>query len=154
MKKLLPFTVSILFAFNAFGQDSMEKTIEGRAREMHRVLGLTDNEEYKKFMQDNYSKAFLEKPIKLNRVVSDSDGEVSSTKKDQPLSTLEAKAQMYQQLHNDFGGSKIISITRKENKIEMVLRSDSGLTGTFTFTFEKNKPYLIEAIGIQAEMEN
>lgn len=36
----------------------------------------------------------------------------------------------------------------------MLLKTDSGLKGTFTLGFEKTSPYLIETIGIQADMEN
>jgi hypothetical protein len=147
---ILTFTVLMLQA-----QDSMEKTLENRAREFYRVLGLTDKGEYKKFMEANYTKAFPEKPMKASRLVSDSDGNSSTTSQESKnQSVLEAKTQMFTQLHDDFAGSRIISLKQKDNKVDMVLKSDSGLTGTFTFTFEKNKPYLIDGLGVQAEMEN
>jgi hypothetical protein len=152
MKKRLPLVILIIVAYTAFGQDSGEKTMENRAREFYRVIGLTDKNEYKKFMQENYTKAFLEKPVKMSRIVSEGDNTSSSEEK--PKDNLEAKTQMYAQLHDDFGGSKIVSVKQKENKVDMVLKSSSGLTGTFTFTFDKAKPYLIDGLGVQAEMEN
>jgi hypothetical protein len=152
MKKYL-LIVFGLMGWNAFAQDSQEKIMEGRARELHRVLGLANTEDYKKFMRENYTKALLDKPVKMKKQVSDSDGNNESSSSS-AMDNLDAKAQMYVQLHQDFGGSKIISINRIENKIEMKLRNDGGLTGIFSFTFENAKPYQIETIGIQAEMEN
>jgi hypothetical protein len=153
MKKTLLFIVFAIIGFTAIAQDSMEKIMEGRARELYRVLGLTSSEDYKKFMKENYTKALLDKPVKMSRQVSDSEGG-NENSKSEGMDNLEAKAQMYTQLHQDFGGSKIISLKRTDNTINLVLRNDSGLTGTFTLTFEKNKPYQIETLGIQAEMEN
>jgi hypothetical protein len=153
MKKNLLFIVFALIGFSAIAQDSMEKIMEGRSRELHRVLGLTSSDDYKKFMRENYTNALLNKPVRMSKEVSDSDGGNESNKSE-GMDNLEAKAQMYTMLHQDFGGSKIISLKRTDNKINLVLRNDSGLTGTFTLTFEKNKPYLIETLGIQAEMEN
>jgi len=36
----------------------------------------------------------------------------------------------------------------------MVLKANSGLTGTFTLTFEKTTPYLIMGMSVEAEMKN
>lgn len=129
--------------------------MEKRARELYRVLGLTHKEAYKKFMKENYTREFLERPVKLNRVVSESDGASATTSSDsKPADNLEAKTQMYSQLHEDFGGSKLESLARKENKIEMKLNAVGGLKGKFTLTFSKEKPYLIEAMGVEADMQN
>ena len=156
MKKIVLLLVSLVGMITLSGaQDAMETVMEGRARELYRVLGLTDKAQYRKFMQENYTKTFLEKPVKMNRVVSDSDGNNSSaTQEDKSKDVLEAKTQMYGRLHDDFGGSKMVSLKQKDNKVDMVLRSTSGLTGTFIFTFENSKPYLIDGMGVQAEMEN
>lgn len=151
MKKIL-FVAFSLISLIGIAQDIQEKIVESRARELYRVLTLTKIEDYKKFMRENYTKALLEKPVKLNRQVSDSDAEGSTNSKS--LDNLEAKAQMYAQLHRDFEGSRITSLKRTDNKVEMVLKNDDGLKGTFTLIFEKTAPYLIESLGIQADMEN
>lgn len=83
------------------GQNTMEKIMESRAREFHKVLDLSDKESCKKFMKENYTKEFLEKPIKLNRLMSGSDGGNSLANRSQD--NLDTKAEMYGQLHNDFG---------------------------------------------------
>jgi hypothetical protein len=153
MKKNLLLLAFAWLVFGTSAQDSMEKAMEERARELHRVLGLTNSEDYKKFMRENYTQALIDKPVKMSKQVSDSDGG-NDNSKSEGMDNLTAKAQMYTQLHQDFGGSKLVSLKRTDNKIVMVLKNGEGLTGTFNLTFEKNKPYLIEAIGIQAEMEN
>jgi hypothetical protein len=57
---------------------------------------------------------------------------------------------MFERLHGDFGGSKIVSIKAAGENLEMVL--DGGnLSGTFKFKFDKNKPYLITGLGVNAE---
>jgi hypothetical protein len=152
MKKRALQIILMVYSFGAMAQDSMEQVIEKRARELYRVLGLAQVDDYKKFMRENYTQALLDKPVKMNRQVNDSEtGDSQSSKK---VDNLEAKAQMYTQLHQDFGGSTIISIKPTGNKVELVLRNPEGLTGTFTLTFQSVKPHLIEALGIQAEMEN
>ena len=57
---------------------------------------------------------------------------------------------MFQRLHDDFGGGKILSITPSGDKLAMIIDNGLGLTGTFEFTFEKTKPYLIDGLSIQA----
>jgi hypothetical protein len=153
MKMNLLMLTFALLGIGSQAQDSMEKTMENRARELHRVLGLTSSDDYKKFMRENYTQVLIDKPVKMSKQVSDSDGG-NENSKSEGLDNLTAKAQMYTQLHQDFGGSKLVSLKRTDNKIAMVLKNSEGLTGTFNLTFEKSMPYLIEAIGIQVEMEN
>src|SRR5688572_10995548 len=74
MKKSLLFIVFAVVGFAAIAQEPMEKIMEGRARELYRVLGLTSSDDYKKFMRENYTKALLDKPVKMSKQVSDSDG--------------------------------------------------------------------------------
>jgi hypothetical protein len=122
--------------------------MEKRARELHRILGVDDKEQWKKFMKENYTKAFLERPVKSKIETRDKES-------DQPTATtttadnLEQKAQMFQRLHNDFSKSKIISLKPEGEKVDMILENTSGLRGNFEIKFEKDKPYLIDGIGIQ-----
>jgi hypothetical protein len=152
MRKYALSVSMLLLVSGIFAQNSMQQIMEKRARAFHKVLSLTDTESYKKFMRENYTKAYLEKPIKLNRVVNDSDGG-STGDKEKPLDNLDAKAAIYEQLHNDFGGASISSLTKKDNAIILVVKS-VGLKGTFTLMFNKEKPYLIDGMGIEADMEN
>jgi hypothetical protein len=155
MRKLISILVISFITFQSHAQEGMEKAMEGRAKEFYKTLGKSDLEEYKKFMKENYTKSFLEKPVKVNRQTSgDGPQDDPSQNGSKTLSDLDARAKMFLQLHQDFGESKLVSLKRQENKMVMVLSATSGLTGTFTLTYEKNKPFLIEGLGVQAEMSN
>ena len=147
MKKAYLLVVMLLCCMNGFTQ-TLEQTMEKRAREFHRVISLTDKEQWKKFIQENYTKALIEKPMKA-RTVKQGEEENSSESKD-IKGTIEDKVNMFQRLHNDFGGSKIISIKPSGENLEMEL-SAADLTGVFKFKFDKNKPNLIDGLGVQVE---
>ena len=126
--------------------------MEKRAREMHRVIGLSDKEQWKKFMKENYTQTLIDKPMRAVSETSD-NGATSSSSANQPKAAdnLEAKAAMFQRLHEDFGKSKILSITSSDGKVEMVVKNEDGLSGTFILKFDKNKPYLIDGLGIEVQ---
>lgn len=136
----------VWLATPAAAQDSKGTTMEKRAREMHRVLSLDDREQWKKFIQENYSKALIEKPMR-----AEISGGPQGTKKTEtkPADALEAKVKMFEQLHSDFGNSKITSLKAIGEKVEMVLKSENGLNGTFSLKFSPTTPYLIDGLGIE-----
>ncbi len=146
-------SIYILFVFlilnqAAFAQESA--TMEKRAREMHRVIGLDDKQQWIKFIKENYTQALIDKQQTM-KVQSNDNGNVSTSKEEmKEEDKLEAKAKMFARLHEDFGGSPIMSIKSKDENLEMVLNNGEGLIGTFKFRFEKTKPYLIDGIGIEA----
>jgi hypothetical protein len=124
--------------------------MEKRARELHRVIGLNDKQQWIKFIKENYTQALIDKQQSM-KVQSNENGTVSTSKEEiKESDKLEAKAKMFARLHEDFGGSKIVSIKPDGNKLEMVLNNGEGLIGTFKLLFDKNKPYLIDGIGIEA----
>ena len=145
MRKYL-MIAAVLAATAVQGQD-MSKTMESRAREMVRVIGLTDREAWKKFIAENYTKALIEKPMQAKRQTSDdrSSSQSSSTQ----VGTIEGKAGMYQMLHNDFGAGTISSLNVTAETLKMVVQGGSGMAGTFTLKFSKEKPYLIDGIGVE-----
>ena len=147
MKRLFALAMIAGLCQMAWAQDAMEKTMEKRAREMHRVIGLNSKDEWKKFIQENYTKALIDKPMQAKVSTSDSDAPNSSSET-KSAGNIEAKASMFERLHDDFGGSKIASIKATGDKLEMVL--DNGdMAGTFVLKFSKEKPYLIDGMGIQ-----
>ena len=153
MKKLITILAISLITFQCHSQDVMETKMEARAKEFYKILGKNEPEQYKLFMKENYTKAFLEKPVKVNRQTSgDGPQDNSSQNDNKTLNGLDAKAEMFRQLHQDFGDSKLISLKRQDAKMVMVLSANSGLTGTFTLTFEKNTPFKIDGIGVEADM--
>ena len=151
MKRTITFLVFSLFCLGASAQETKEQVMEKRAREMHRVIKLSDKEQWKKFITENYTQAFIDKPIKSQ--VSKSDGSGATAEKKETAGNVEGKVNTFQRLHNDFGDSKIVSIKPMGDKVEMVL-SAGDLTGTFNLKFSAAKPYLIDGIGVQVEAGN
>jgi hypothetical protein len=148
MKHLFFAIIAITSFTYAFGQESMEITMEKRAREMHRVLGLSDQEQWRKFIKENYTQTLIDKPMRAAVQEGDRGATTSEVKS---ADNLEAKVKMYERLHEDFGGAKIVSIKSTAEVLKMVLDNGEGLIGTFQLKFDKNKPYLIDGLGIQAE---
>ncbi len=151
MKSVLTFTLFLCLSITTFAQESMATVMEKRAREMHRVINSSDKQEWIKFVKENYTQALIDKQQTL-KVQNNEDGKVTSSKEEiKEADKLEAKANMLARLHEDFSGSKITSIKSKEENLEMVLDNGDGLIGTFKLKFDKNKPYLIDGLGIQAD---
>ncbi|GHN01774.1 hypothetical protein WSM22_32630 [Cytophagales bacterium WSM2-2] len=147
MKKLIVLIVlnALFFAANS---QTMDQITEKRAREMHRVLSLNDKEQWKKFIQENYSKTLIEKPMRSKKTTSDAEGSATETK--EIKGTLEEKVNIFQRLHDDFAGSKIASVKPMGENLEMILNIGE-LTGTFKLKFNKEKPHLIEGLGIEVD---
>lgn len=132
----------------AYAQDAKQTTMEKRAREMYRVMGLNDKEQWKKFMKDNYTKAYLERPVTTNVTTADKES-ASSTTKQSTANNLEERLKMFERLHDDFGKGKIVSFKPVNGKIEMIVENATGGKGNFTFTFENKNPYLIDGIRVE-----
>jgi hypothetical protein len=146
MKNL--FLLICFFAFaGAIGQDKRQATMEKRANELRRVMGLNEKEQWKKFMLENYSKSLLERPVKSTTKTSE-EGSTTSTSSS-TADKLEEKLKMFERLHRDFGSSKVLSMKTVNEKIEMILENTSGLKGNFNIAFEKQTPFLIDGINIQ-----
>jgi hypothetical protein len=146
MKKLFLFICFFAFA-GAIGLDKRQTTMEKRAKELHRVMGLNEKEKWKTFMLENYSKSLLERPVKstINTSEEGSTTSTSATTADK----LEEKLKMFERLHQDFGSSKVVSMKTVNERIEMILENTSGLKGNFSIAFEKQSPFLIDGINIQ-----
>ncbi len=151
MKKIISIFTFSLIVLAAQAQETMQQVMEKRAREMHRVICFSDKEQWKKFIKENYSQAFIDKPMKSKISQSNDSGTTSDSK--ETTGNVDGKADMFQRLHNDFGDSKIVSIKTNGDKLEMQL-SGTELSGTFSFTFTSSKPYLIDGLGIRVEGGN
>ena len=143
------FFVLATFAFSiATAQEA--SIMEKRAREFHRVINSSDKQEWIKFIKENYTQALIDKQQNM-KVQSNENGNVTSTQEEmKEADKLEAKSKMFARLHQDFGGSKLISMKTKDNNLEMILNNGDGLIGTFKFKFEKTTPYLIDGLSIEA----
>lgn len=149
MKTLLTLFILSL-SFISLAQEPMATVMEKRAREMHRVINLSDKQEWIRFIKENYTQALIDKQQTMKVQSSDNGNTTASKEEIKEADKLEAKAKMFARLHQDFSGSKIISIKSKEENLEMVLNNGDGLIGTFKLRFDKNKPYLIDGLGIEA----
>jgi hypothetical protein len=138
--------ILLVMTLNVSAQESRTKVIEKRAKEFHRVIGLDDKEQWKKFIAENYSQALIDKPMKSVVQTSDQKTTAPAPKKTE---NIDEKTGMLQRLHQDFGNSKILSLKPKDENVEMILENTAGLTGTFNFKFDKKEPYLIDGIGIE-----
>jgi hypothetical protein len=123
MKNL--FLICCCFAIvSACGQNK-QATMEKRARELHRIMGLNDKEQWEKFMKENYTKSLLERPVKSSVKTTEKETE-SSTSTTSTIDKLEEKLKIFEKLHNDFGKSNIVSLRPVNEKIEMVLEKYVG----------------------------
>ena len=136
---------------NVSAQDVRNKAIEKRARELHRVVGLDDKEQWKKFIKENYTQALIDKPMKSVVKTSDQKTQSNSTT---TAESIEEKAGMFQRLHQDFGNSRILSLKPRDENLEMILESKNGLKGSFNLKFDNKAPYLIDGIGIEVGAKN
>ncbi len=149
MKNVIALLVILSSCLVTLAQDSIEKIMEKRAREMHRVINLEDKAQWKKFIKENYTQALIDRPMRAKVQTSDNDNTTSSTTEEKAADKLEAKAAMFSRLHDDFGNSKIISIKTVAENLVMVVKGEDGMMGTFKFKFENKSPYLIDALGIE-----
>jgi hypothetical protein len=143
MNKLITLFFIFFAGTTVFAQQAKEKAMEKRAREMQRVIGVDDPAEWKKFVKENYTQALIDRPMKSTIQKAEGGTESSETKS---ADNLEGKVTLFQRLHEDFGKCEISSLKNADDKIEMVLKSGSGMNGVITLTFDKNKPYLIDAV--------
>jgi len=145
------FSILIIFAlsFQTLAQDSKEKIMEGRAKEMIRVIALNDQEQWKKFIKENFTEAFINKNMKAKVVESNDNDQTTITEESKEANNLQAKVAMFSRLHNDFGDGKITSLKTTSDKVDMIIDA-AQLKGTFSLKFEPNKPYRIDGLGIEA----
>jgi hypothetical protein len=147
MARILIYLFLAGLVLDAKAQKPKDQTTSERAREMYRVIGVDDKEQWEKFVRENYSKELLERTIRSKVSTSTEDGQGKSEEK--TAKSIEEKAMLFRRLHNDFGQSKIVSLKPKDQDLEMILQNAEGLTGTFTLKFAAESPYLIDQIGIE-----
>ncbi len=147
MKKHILFI--LLYGATTLGmaQETKEAIMEKRAREMHRVLGIDDPAQWRKFIQENYTQTLIDKPM---RATVQSDGGDVSKSESNSANNLEEKTKIFQRLYDDFGQGKILSLKTKGDNVEMVIAGEMGLKGTFKLNFDPAKPHLISGLGIEA----
>src|SRR5690348_18156781 len=106
MTRLLLLLIVSTLSQPAFSQEAMEKAMEKRAREMHRVIGLNDKDEWKRFINENYTQRLIDKPMHSKMQTADNGSALSEVKSED---NIEAKAELFKRLHTDFADSQIAS---------------------------------------------
>src|SRR5688500_3875787 len=104
--KRLPILILVLVATNAVCQS--DKVLEKRAKDFHQAISKNDKDAWRKFMNENFTTDLIERPMRAQVSTSENDGtnaNDNTTKRSD--ANLEAKLSMFQQLHEDFGKSKI-----------------------------------------------
>src|SRR6185369_12137018 len=137
MKKIFTLVFFALTVLGVSAQETKQQVMEKRAKEMHRVICLSDKDAWRNFIKENYTQALIDKPMR-SQVSKSSDGETTSDKKEIG-NNLEGKVGMFERLHNDFGGTKISSIKMNGDELEIQLSGD-GLSGSFNLKFTTTQP--------------
>jgi hypothetical protein len=148
MKKIITLALFVLTGFVVRAQETKQQVMEKCAKEMHRIITLSDKEAWRKFIKENYTQTLIDRPMRAQ--VSKSNGGDATSNKKETGNNLEGKVSMFERLHNDFGGSKISSIKTNGDELEMQLIGD-GLSGSFNIKFTATKPYLIDDVRVRAE---
>ncbi len=149
MKNILVSILLLSLAVVASAQDEMKKKMESRAEEMIRVIGLSDEQAYRKFIRENYSEEFINKPMRMQI----QGGEQPANTNEKKGGPIEDKVKMYSRFHEDIGTGKIISKKINGETLEMNVSGSTGTVLTITLTYLKSSPYLIDAARAQLTME-
>lgn len=149
MKNLLLICCCLVLV-NVYAQDTKQARMEKRARELHRVMGLNDKAQWRKFMTENYTKSMLERPVRSASATKD-NGSSSAAKTTTTADSIEEKLKIFESLHNEFKDSRILSLKPLDETIEMVIANASTGKANFSITFENKQPYLIDGIRIHVD---
>jgi hypothetical protein len=140
--------VVMLISSAVFAQNDMAKMMEKRARDMHKAIVSNNKTEWKTFIKENYTETLINKPMRAQKVTSENGS--TSSRVDNTAANIDSKADMFAQLHDDFGSSNISSLIVEVDKVTMTLRNEQ-MTGVFTLRFENKSPWLIDGLGIEVE---
>jgi hypothetical protein len=146
MKRHLLVILFSAYCFCAFSQ-TMSEVMEKRSKEMVRVIGLDNKEEWKKFIKENFAQSLIDKQMRAN--VDTGDGRAASSSTPAPADKVEAKAKMFGQLHQDFGKAKITSLKPAGEKMNVSIEGEEGMAGVISLVFDKVSPYMITGLGIE-----
>jgi hypothetical protein len=140
---------SLLTIFAAQAQD--KKTImENRCKEMVRVITLGEKDQWRKFIKENYTEAWINKKMRA-QIQGGPDGSAQPITNDE-LTNLEAKVGLFQRLHDDMGKGTITNLKVDGDNAEVQVKGETGLDLTLGLKFIPDAPYLIDGLSVQAMM--
>jgi hypothetical protein len=140
---------SLIFVFAAQAQDK-KAIIENRCKEMVRVITLSDKDEWRKFIKENYTEAWINKKMRA-QIQGGPDGG-AQTKTTDELANLEAKVGLFQRLHDDMGKGTITNLKIDGDNADVQVKGETGLNLTLALKFLPDAPHLIDGLSVQAMM--
>ncbi|WP_417881837.1 hypothetical protein [Xanthomarina gelatinilytica] len=127
MKNILMLFMALALTSTTVIAQASEDTMKDRAEKLHQVLKTKDIAVHKKFVNENYSKKFLDK-VEMSRHTG-----------------------MIGRLNQDFSDSKVISMKVKEDKLLMLIERNSDKHHvTFDISYDPKDNYKINGMGIEA----
>lgn len=140
---------SLLTVFAAQAQDK-KTIIENRCKELVRVLNLSEKDQWRKFIKENYTEAWINKKMRL-QVQGGPDGGAQTNTTDDSVN-LEAKVGLFQRFHDDLGKGTITDLKIDGDNADVQVKGETGLNLTLALKFLPDAPHLIDGLSVQAMM--
>jgi hypothetical protein len=151
MKKVVV-TLALFSLFVVFAAQAQDKKtiIENRCKELVRVLNLGEKDQWRKFIKENYTEAWINKKMRL-QVQGGPDGGAQTNTTDDAVN-LEAKVGLFQRLHDDIGKGTISNLKVDGDNADVQVKGESGLDLALALKFTSDAPHLIDGLSVQAMM--
>lgn len=151
MKKVVV-TLSLFSLFIVLAAQAQDKKtiIENRCKELVRVLNLGEKDQWRKFIKENYTEAWINKKMRL-QVQGGPDGGAPSNNSNE-TTELESKVGLFQRFHDDLGKGTITNIKIDGDNADVQVKGETGLDLSFALKFTPAAPHLIDGLGVQAMM--
>jgi hypothetical protein len=150
MKKVVvTLTLFSLFIVLAAQAQDKKTIIENRCKELVRVLNLGEKDQWRKFIQENCTEAWINRKMRL-QVQGGPDGAAPAANNEG--TELETKVGLFQRFHDDLGKGTITKIKLDGDNADVQVKGETGLDLSFALKFTPAAPHLIDGLGVQAMM--
>jgi hypothetical protein len=151
MKKVVV-TLALFSLFVVFAAQAQDKKaiIENRCKELVRVLNQSEKDQWRKFIKENYTEAWINKKMRL-QVQGGPDGSAPANTSNE-ATELESKVGLFQRFHDDLGKGTITNIKIDGDNADVQVKGESGLDLAIALKFIADAPHLIDGLGVQAMM--
>lgn len=151
MKKLVAIAMFSLFVVFAAQSQDKKAIIENRCREMVRVIIAGEKDEWRKFIKENYTEAWINKKMRAQIQGGPDAGAQTNTTTDE-MANLEAKVGLFQRLHDDLGKGTITNLKVDGDNADVQVKGETGLDLSLSLKFIPDAPHLIDGLSVQAMM--
>lgn len=135
----------------ANAQSAKERTMENRSRELVRILGLASEEDWQKFIVENCSGTLISRQLKIIEPTEESASTIVGASDE---GNVESKVAILAKLHTDVGKGTITCIDQNEDRVDVMVRGETGVTVFLVLQFLRESPYLIDAMSVQIESDH